>query len=436
MAILIADSGLSAVEFLQHLLQQALSAVSPANCLPAHLPDLSDKGSIIVVGAGKAAAAMAQVVEQRYPGRCRGVVVTRYGHAVPTQTIRVLQAAHPVPDQASLDAAQQLLAEVRGLSSDDVVLGLWSGGGSALLSLPAAGLTLSDKQQIQRQLLASGACIQEINTVRRYCSAIKGGQLARACGRAKMLSLVLSDVPGDDPAIVASGPMYPAKLEQATVSAILHRYQIKLSPAARYWFENSQPNAALTDELGCAKLQTSIVANAQTALQAAAEWARRVGVVSYILGDDIEGEAQSLASMHAAIVRQIMRYRQPFAAPCLLLSGGEASVRHQGQGRGGRNTEFLLALQLAFRGEAQVYALAADTDGIDGSGDNAGAWFSPACWQRGAERGLDPRAYLDQHDSYRYFAELGNLLMTGPTLTNVNDFRAILIWPTAAGSCS
>lgn len=381
------------------------------------------------MGAGKAAAAMAQVVEQHYPERCRGVVVTRYGHAVATRTIRVLQAAHPLPDQASLDAAKQLLAEVQGLTPNDVVIGLWSGGGSALLSLPARGLDLFDKQQIQRQLLASGAGISEINTVRRFCSAIKGGQLAQACQPAQLYSFVLSDVPGDNPALVASGPMYPEAVNKATVSAIFRRYQIDLSPAAERWFTDCPWVRPENYDAMPGQLKTVLIANAQTALRAAADWAREMGVNSYILGDDIEGEAQSLAQMHAALIRQILRYQQPFSAPCLILSGGEASVRHDGQGRGGRNSEFMLALQLALKGTAHVYALAVDTDGIDGSGDNAGAWFSPDCWQRAYQAGLDARTYLDQHNSYDYFAQLGNLLVTGPTLTNVNDFRAILIWP-------
>lgn len=425
----IANSGLAAIDFLQQVLRQALESVSPANCLPPLLPELTTAASIVVVGAGKAAAAMAQVVEQHYPGRCRGVVVTRYGHAVTTRTIRVLQAAHPVPDQASVDAAQQLLAEVQGLTPNDVVIGLWSGGGSALLSLPATGLDLLDKQQIQRQLLASGAGIAEINTVRRFCSAIKSGHLAQACQPAQLYSFVLSDVPGDNPALVASGPMYPEVITKAAVSAILQRYQISLSPAAERWFANCPACKPQHGDVLSGQLKTVLIAKAQTALQAAAAWARARGVNSYILGDDIEGEAQSLAQMHAALIRQIVRYQQPFSAPCLILSGGEASVRHHGQGRGGRNSEFMLALQLALKGAAHVYALAVDTDGIDGSGDNAGAWFSPACWQRASQAGLDARTHLDRHTSYDYFAQLGNLLVTGPTLTNVNDFRAILIWP-------
>ncbi len=419
-------------EFLFELMRQALAAVSAEVCLPRHLPQIDSQTEIIVLGAGKAAAAMAAVVERHYAGPCRGVVVTRYGHSVPTRQIRVLEAAHPLPDQASIDAAQQLLAQLDGINEHHVVIGLWSGGGSALLSLPAPGLSLADKQAVQRQLLLSGASIGEINRVRRQFSAIKGGHLALACYPARVYNYVLSDVPGDDAALVASGPMYADDSDIQTVQAILQRYQIQLNPALSDYLRQPRLAKPRADDERLRQLKTVLIANAQSALQAAANWAQQQGLACHILGSELEGEAQSMAKVHAAIVRQVLRYQQPFQAPCLILSGGEASVRVSGNGRGGRNAEFLLSLMLALRGQAGVYALAIDTDGIDGSEDNAGAWFGPACWQRAVSLGLDLSDYLDRHDSYSYFQALGNLIVSGPTLTNVNDFRAILILPESA----
>jgi hydroxypyruvate reductase len=381
-------------EFLFSLWDAALAAVSPAVCVPPHLPDpASVPGRIVVVGAGKAAAAMAAAVETAWSEalhRVTGLVVTRYGHGVPTRKIQVVEAGHPLPDGAGVAAARRILALVQGLHADDLVLALMSGGGSALLTLPAPGVTLAEKQARTRQLLASGASIHEINAERKRLSAIKGGKLAAAALPARVLTLAISDVPGDDAATIASGPTVPAP-----------------------------------DDPAFPFCQTRVIATANDALRAAAEAARRQGVTPLILGDRIEGEAREVAKVLAGMALSCKFAGLPLAPPCVLLSGGETTVTLRGRGRGGRNTELLLALALALGGTPGISALACDTDGIDGSEDNAGAWVDEHTLSRAA--GLDARAMLADNDAYGFFARLGDLLVTGPTRTNVNDFRAVLV---------
>ncbi len=411
---------------LGELFAAAVAAVAPGACLPPFLPP-PPRGRTVVIGAGKAAAAMARSVEAAWPGQLSGLVVTRYGHAVACQRIEVVEAAHPVPDAAGQDAARRMLAQVAALGRDDLVLCLISGGGSALLALPAEGITLEDKQQVGRALLRSGAAIDEINCVRKHLSAIKGGKLALACGAAQVVTLCLSDVPGDDPATIASGPTVPDPTTCADALAVLAKYAITPPPAV---LRHLQSGAGETPKPGAAPFarhRVHVVATAQTALDAAAAYARGAGLAAHILSDAMEGEAREVALVHAALARQVARRGQPFTRPCVILSGGETSVTVRGQGRGGRNAEFLLALALALQGEKGVYALACDTDGIDGSEDNAGACCGPDTLARAAALGLAPRALLADNDGYGFFSALGDLIVTGPTRTNVNDLRALLI---------
>ncbi len=385
-------------EFLRGLFDAAVAAAHPSVCVPPHLPDpASVKGRIVVVGAGKAAAAMAQAVETAWAGRLdrvSGLVVTRYGHAVPTARIEVVEAAHPVPDEAGLAAARRILAMLQGLSADDLVLALVSGGGSALLTMPAPGITLEQKQAATRELLANGASIHEINAARKRLSAIKGGKLAAAAMPARVLTLVISDVPGDDPATIASGPTVPAPGDPA------------------------YPNC-----------ETRVIATAQGSLQAAAAAAMQAGVTPLILGDRIEGEAREAAKVLAGIAFSCRVAGLPARPPCVLLSGGETTVTVRGSGRGGRNAEFQLALAIALGGAAGIHAIACDTDGIDGSEDNAGALVAPDTLVRALAAGMDAKARLANNDAYGFFAALDDLVVTGPTRTNINDFRAILIEP-------
>ena len=413
--------------FLQGLFGAALGAVAPATCLPPHLPEPPAGGRTLVIGAGKAAAAMARSVEQHWQGELSGLVVTRYGHGVACERIGVLEAAHPVPDEAGRQAASRMLELARGLTAQDLALCLISGGGSSLLALPAPGLTLDDKQGINRALLKSGATIAEINCVRKHLSAIKGGRLALACAPARVVTLLISDVPGDDPGTVASGPTLadPSTCEDAL--AVLRKYGID-APARVH--EHLASGAGETPKPGAAGFERNsvqVIAAAQDALEAAAAYARAAGISPHILSDAIEGEARDVATMHAAMARQIARRGQPFARPCVLLSGGETTVAVRGNGRGGRNAEFLLSLAMALDGEPGVHAIACDTDGIDGSEDNAGALVGPDTLVRARALGMQPAALLHANDAYSFFASLGDLVVTGPTRTNVNDFRALLI---------
>jgi glycerate 2-kinase len=411
---------------LRELLDAAIEVATPARAILPHLP-APPRGRTIVLGAGKAAAAMAQAVERHMPGPLEGLVVTRYGHAVPCAQIEVVEAAHPVPDAAGRDAAARILALAQGAGADDLVLCLISGGASALLALPAPGLSLDDKQAVNRALLASGADIAQMNAVRKHLSAIKGGRLAAAAHPAKVLSLLISDVPGDDPAVIGSGPTVPDPTTFADALAILGRYRI--DPPAKV-LEHLRAAADETPKPGDPRLATAetiVVARPQTSLEAAAELARERGLNALILGDAIEGEAREVAKVMAAIALQVRRHGQPAGPPCVLLSGGETTITLRGPGRGGRNGEFLLALAVQLNGALGISALAADTDGIDGSEDNAGAIVTPDTLARAEARGLDAKAMLADNDSYGFFSALDDLVVTGPTLTNVNDFRAILI---------
>jgi glycerate 2-kinase len=408
------------------LFQAALKAVDPLEVMTAHLPP-PPKGRTVVIGAGKAAARMAQCVEQHWQGELSGLVVTRYGHGAPTRQIEVLEAGHPLPDAAGQAAAARILETVGNLGVDDLVLCLMSGGGSALLSLPAPGVSFEEKRAINRALLNSGAPIGQINCVRKHLSAIKGGRLALACHPARVVTLVLSDVPGDDPSVVASGPTLADASTLDEALRILDQYAIPLSPALRALL--SDP-ARETPKPGDARLQGNhavVIATAQEALDAAARAASAAGYTPLILGNSIEGEAREVAIVHAGIARQVVQHGQPLAPTCVILSGGETSVTVRGKGRGGRNAEFLLALGLALQGLDNVHAIACDTDGIDGTEDNAGALLGPDTLARAAALGLDARALLADNDGYSFFEALGDLVVTGPSRTNVNDFRAILI---------
>ncbi|TWG88174.1 glycerate 2-kinase [Cupriavidus gilardii J11] len=414
---------------LRDLFDTAVAAVSPAHCLPPQLP-APPRGRTVVIGAGKAAAAMAQSVEAHWsgaPDRLSGLVVTRYGHGAPCRRIEVVEAAHPVPDEAGQHAAARMVQMVQGLGPDDLVLCLVSGGGSSLLAAPAPGLSLSDKQAVNRALLRSGANIAEMNCVRKHLSALKGGRLALRCMPARVETLLISDIPGDDPALIASGPTLPDATTCADALAVIEKYGIAVPPAVRAHLESGAGETPKPGDSRFAGHRSVMLATAQQALEAAAARARALGVDAHILSDCIEGEARDVALVHAAVARQIARRDQPWRKPCVLLSGGETTVTVRGNGRGGRNAEFLLALALALDGLAAVHALAADTDGIDGSEDNAGALLAPDTLARADAANLAARRHLDNNDGYGFFSALGDLIVTGPTRTNVNDFRAILV---------
>ena len=411
---------------LRRMFDAAVAAAQPALCLPPHLP-APPAGRTLVIGAGKASAAMARALEDHWPGPLDGLVVTRYGYEVACQRIEIVQAAHPVPDAAGQRAAERILEKVRGLSADDLVIALMSGGGSSLLVAPAAGLTLADKQAVNKSLLASGATISEMNCVRRHLSAIKGGRLAAACHPARLVTLLISDVPGDDPIDIASGPTVADPTTCADALAILARYRIDVPVAVRSLLETG---AGETIKPGDARLQgivTRMITAPQIALEAAAAVAREAGLTPYILGDSLEGEARDLGKAMAGIARQVVVHGQPFSTPCVLLSGGETTVTLKGSGRGGRNVEFLLALALALDGLPGVHGIAGDTDGVDGAEEIAGAILTPSTLKRAWAQGINPRASLDNNDGHGFFLALGDSVVTGPTLTNVNDFRAIVI---------
>ncbi|MDK9705634.1 MAG: glycerate kinase [Desulforhopalus sp.] len=413
-------------DLLQEMFTTAIAAAQPERCLPPFLPE-PPKGRMIVIGAGKASAAMARTVERQWPGELSGLVVTRYGHGVPCERIEVVEAAHPVPDAAGMAGAQRMLRLVEGLSADDTVLCLISGGGSALLALPLDGISLADKQAVGRALLRSGATIGEINCLRRHLSAIKGGRLAAACYPARVVSLLISDVPGDNLSDIASGPTAGDSTTCADALAIAHRYGIDLPDKVRQLLESDRGESIKPDDPRLAGVDHRLIATPQMALTAAAGLAEATGYRAYILGDSIEGEAREVAKVMAGLVRQIARYGQPVARPCILLSGGETTVTVRGKGCGGRNVEFLLALGLALNGMAGVHAIAGDTDGVDGQVEIAGAYLGPDSLSRAWAGGLVPQKSLDNNDGHGFFGALGDAVVTGPTLTNVNDFRAILI---------
>jgi len=414
-------------QFLIDLYSGAVSAVSAAKCLPSFLPQPPVGGRTLVIGAGKGAAAMAKAVEDHWQGELSGLVVTRYDHGAECKKIEVVEAAHPVPDEAGRAAAGRIMQMVQGLTEKDLVLCLISGGGSALLALPAPGITLEQKQAINRALLRSGATISEMNCVRKHLSAIKGGRLGLACSPARVVTLLISDVPGDDPGVIASGPTLPDPTTCADSLAILKKYDIEIPDNILQHLESGDGETPKPGDARFTGHNHHVIATAQEALEAAAEMARKAGITPHILSDGIEGEARDIGLMHAALARQIATRNQPFTAPCVLISGGETTVTVRGKGRGGRNAEFLLSFATAMEGNPKVHAIACDTDGIDGSEDNSGAVYGPDSVARAEDLGLRAIAMLDNNDGYGFFNALGDLVVTGPTRTNVNDFRAILI---------
>jgi hydroxypyruvate reductase len=422
------DSARTAIPrvLLRQMFDAAIASAQPSLCIPRHLP-AAPRGRLIVIGAGKASAAMARSVEEHWQGPLSGLVVTRYGYAVPCRHIEIAESAHPVPDAAGVRSAERMLDLVKDLNDDDLVLCLISGGGSALLPLPASGLTLDIKQTVNRMLLASGATISEVNCVRRHLSAIKGGRLAAACHPARVLTLLISDVPGDRPVDIASGPTVADPTTCADALNIVRRYGIHLPAAARDVLESGRGESVKPGDPRLARASVRIIATPQMALEAAARVARAAGLETHILSDAIEGEARDVGKVLAAIALQVADRNQPVKAPCVLLSGGETTVTVRGTGRGGRNVEYLLSLAIALDGHARIHALAGDTDGVDGQEEIAGAQIAPDSIARAWACGLRPTDALADNDAHSLFTTLGDSIITGPTLTNVNDFRAILI---------
>lgn len=421
-------------QLLREMFEAAIHAAQPARTLAAHLPPPPPSpGRTIVIGAGKASAAMARALEDAWPHPLEGpkglegLVVTRYGYAVECARIEIVEAAHPVPDAAGFHAAQRMLERVSGLTEDDLVICLVSGGGSALLPLPLAGMSLADKQAVNQSLLKSGATITEMNTVRRHLSAIKGGRLAAACHPARVCNLLLSDVPGDDPIDIASGPTVPDPTTRADALAIVRRYGIDVPPHVLAVLDSDASESIKPGDARLPPIDTTLIATPRLALEAAAAVARRAGLRAYLLGDAIEGEARDVGKVMGGLALEVARHGQPFTAPCVLLSGGETTVTVRGNGRGGRNVEYLLSLALTLRGEPGVYAIAGDTDGVDGQEEIAGALAGPDTLARAWQLGIRPQDALSANDGHGFFEALGDAVVTGPTLTNVNDFRAILI---------
>ena len=409
---------------LRRMFDGAVAAVTAPRCVPPYLPG-PPKGRTVVVGAGKAAAAMAGAVERHWEGELSGLVVTRYGHGVPTRRVRVVEAAHPVPDSQGAAAARRILELARDLDEDDLVLCLLSGGGSALMTLPVEGISLEDKQRVTTALLKSGATIAEINSVRKHLSDIKGGRLAAAAAPARLVALMISDVPGDDEAVIASGPTVPDPTTFADALGVLERYRIAGPPAVLAHLERGEDETPKPGDPRLLRARSIVVARSGQALDAAAGLATEAGFAATILGDDLEGEARELARQHARLA--VDEHRR--GRPAVLISGGEVTVTVTGPGNGGPNAEYLLALAAELGGEPGIHAIACDSDGIDGTGENAGATIGPDTLKRARALGLDPTRHLEQNDSYGFFSALGDLVVTGPTLTNVNDFRAILIDP-------
>jgi glycerate 2-kinase len=418
-------------QLLRRMFDAAVNAAQPSHCIPPHLPK-PPSGRTLVIGAGKASAAMARAFEDHWPGALTGLVVTRYGYAVPCERIEIVEAAHPVPDAASLRAAQRILKFVEGLQAHDLVVCLISGGGSSLLALPQEGLTLEDKQAVNRALLKSGATISEMNCVRRHLSAIKGGRLAAVCHPAKVVSLLISDVPGDNPMDIASGPTVVDPTTCADALDVIRRYGIEVSAAVREVLESGRGETIKPGDPRLARNEIHLVATPQMALESAATTAREAGVPTLILGDSIEGEARDVGKVMAGIAQQVALHNQPIAAPCVLLSGGETTVTVRGNGRGGRNVEFLLSLGVALDGRPGIFAIAGDTDGVDGQEEIAGAMLTPDSLARAWAKGIRPKDSLANNDGHGFFGALGDSVITGPTLTNVNDFRAVLVTPDAS----
>lgn len=413
-------------ELLTAMFNAAVKAADPENALAAHLPQPPSHAKTVVIGAGKGAAQMAAALERLWPEPLTGIVITRYGYGCDTQSIQVVEAAHPVPDAAGLAAAQQLFGAIRDLEEDDLVIALICGGASALLPCPPAGLVLEDEVALNESLLASGAPISAMNTIRKHFSGIKGGRLAAAT-KARVISLIVSDIPGDNPAFVGSGPTVPDRTTRADAQSMVEQYRIPLSSRMAAHLASPQADAPDPDDPVFARNTVSVIASARLSLESAAAVAQAQGVAAHILSDSIEGEARDVASVHSALAREISERDRPFAKPCVLISGGETTVTLRGKGgRGGRNGEFALAAALGLQGTA-VSLLAADTDGIDGSESNAGAFVDGTTVQRLRDAGVDARQSLSRNDSYTAFEVLGDLFITGPTGTNVNDFRALIL---------
>lgn len=433
------DAATAPRAFLEYLYRVAVERALPLASMGRHLP-APPKGRTLVLGAGKAGGSMAQALEALWPANAplAGLVATRYDHVPPrpaglAQRIEVVEASHPVPDQAGMQAAERMLALTKGLTADDLVLCLISGGGSSVLTLPAEGMTLADKQRVNQQLLDSGASIGEMNCVRKHLSRVKGGRLAAACAPARVVTLTISDVPGDDPAVIASGPTVPDASTCAQAMAILDRYRIDVPADVRARLESGQLETPKPGDAVFDGHVTCLIATPQQSLEAAAQAARAAGVEAHILSDEIEGESREVGKVHAALARSVARRGEPFARPCVILSGGETTVtirpRQPGavKGRGGRAGEFCMGLAGALMAQPGVWALAADTDGIDGVEDNAGAFVTPDTLARAGAAGHKLGPFMDRNDAYGYFDAIGDLLVTGPTHTNVNDFRALLI---------
>ena len=424
------------LHFLRELLNRAIQRALPERNLAAHLPS-PPKGRTLVVGAGKAAASMAQALETLWPSSCElsGLVVTRYGH-VPDRDesihprIEIMQAAHPVPDEQSVLASQKMLELTRGLTEDDLVIALISGGGSSLLTLPVEGMRLEEKQALNRSLLRCGASISEINCVRKHLSAIKGGRLARACGPARLVTLCISDVPGDDPATIASGPTVADETTCEQALRVIEKYQLTLPAPLLDALRSSSLETPKANQFDRTRQEVHIIASPKDALEAAAQYAQSMGLNAYILSDEMEGESKEVALVHAALAKATAKGMGAFTKPCVLLSGGETTVTlaaGEAHGRGGRAGEFCLSLLKSLGGAPNIWALAADTDGIDGVEDNAGACMDPMTFERAQRLGVHVDDHLSRHDAYSFFERVGGLVVTGPTFTNVNDFRAILI---------
>ncbi len=408
---------------LEESFRAAVAAADPLKILGPHLPK-PPKGRTFVASAGKAAASMAVAVEKHFPFELEGIAITRYGHGLPTRKIRVIEAGHPVPDEAGEAAAREIFHEVKQLRENDLLLALLSGGGSSLLSLPADGVSMGDLKALTAQLLRSGASIQEMNTVRKHLSAIQGGRLAAAC-RAPVLALIISDVTGDDPTHIASGPCAPDPTTYQDAREVLARYRVEPPPSIRARLENAKDETPKPGDPMFSRVENRIVATAHRSLEAAAAVFRKAGITPVILGDAITGEAAEVAKVMAALVKEIRGFQNPWKPPVALISGGECTVTLRGEGgRGGRCSEFLLSLGIETNA---TWAIAADTDGIDGSEDNAGAVLSPDSLQKASAMGISGRSLLAKNDSYGFFSALGDLVMTGPTRTNVNDYRAILV---------
>ncbi len=413
-------------QFLRLLFQEAVSAAKPENFISKNLPQPTN-GKTVVVGCGKAAATMAACLEKEWVGDLSGVVVTMYGHTVPTKHIIVREAGHPVPDENGLAAAKEILNLASSLKKNDLMIFLVSGGGSALLPLPPKGISLDEKRGVNTQLLRSGADIFEMNNVRKHLSGIKGGRLAIAAYPAKVVTLALSDIPGDDPAIIASGPTVPDLSTSLDAIQILNKYQIKVSRNIMRHLKSNSSETPKPDDPKFTGNEIKVIATPQKSLDAAADFSKKESISPIILSNQICGESREVALVHGAIAKQIQKYNQPISPPCVILSGGETTVTLKGNGRGGRNLEFLLSLAIYLDGNPRIWALAADTDGIDGTESNAGAILKPNLLEIANVKGLNAKQMLQENDAYSFFSQVNSLIITGPTMTNVNDFRAILV---------